>query len=96
MKTFNKIIFVIIVISLQACREELRGNVEKSNDGETYLVFENGCDSVFVNGKFWTHAKGVKGQVQSGNCEIDCNNDGIDLSINIGEGTIFFFDYWGP
>lgn len=98
MKVVYNILIFFIAISLQSCREELRGEVKKSQDGNTYLVFENtaGCDSVYVNDILWAYKNGEKGKISAGICNIDCGLDGAGLSIEIEEGITFHFDYWGP
>lgn len=96
MKLVFKSMVLLLTISLVSCRPELRGEVQKSTDGKTYLVFELGCDSLIVNGENWPHNIDEKGEVSAGTCKIQCGNSDSGLSINIEEGTTFYFDYWGP
>lgn len=81
---------------LTACDDGyLRGYVEPSPDGKTYLVFEDdhgGC-AMQVNGKPWPHRRGEKGAVSPGMQLVKC---GGELSFQIPEGVVFHFDYWGP
>ena len=95
-KIFSSTAVFLIAFCFQSCREELRGEVEKSPNGNTYLVFELGCDSLHVNGDIWPHNESVKGEVPAGICKIQCGKSDTGLSINIQEGTTFYFDYWGP
>lgn len=91
--------FTIIVISLlSSCfNKELRGRIKKSLDKETYLVIEddNGgeCGPILVDGKVWPYKIGEKGKIKPGEHTLQC---GGELRISIKEGTIFYFDYWGP
>ncbi len=76
---------------------ELRGRYKASEDGKTYLVIEdnNGgkCGPLIVDGNKWAHGLNQKGEVQPGNHSIEC---GAANGIFVKEGTIYYFDYWGP
>ena len=91
------IIFVLILSFFSCVEGNLRGREEISKDGLTYLVIEddNGgeCGPLLVDGKEWTHGIGTKAQIEPGLHTIEC---GVELEFEIKEGTIFYFDYWGP
>lgn len=76
---------------------ELRGRYKTSVDGKTYLVIEddNGgkCGPLYVNENIWPHALNSKGEVEPGQHSIEC---GAGIRVYIKEGTIYYFDYWGP
>ena len=75
----------------------LRGYLEKSSDGETYLVIEddNGgaCGPILVDSKEWPHAIGEPGLIGAGIHRIEC---GGEMEFSIESGAVFHFDYWGP
>ena len=76
---------------------ELRGRYKPSTDGKTYLVIEdnNGgkCGPLYVDQKIWPHSLNNAGEIKPGDHIIEC---GVDNGIYIKEGTIYYFDYWGP
>ena len=55
MKTRYTSLVLHITLQLISCSSELRGEVEKSSDGNKYLIFKNGCDSIYVNDSLWPH-----------------------------------------
>ncbi len=75
----------------------LRGRVEKSTDGKTYLavVDDNGghCGPLTVDGKIWPYKINEVGPITPGGHVIDC---GGSISFTVPAGVIFKFDYWGP
>lgn len=93
----------IATLGLSACDDGLlRGSVEASKDGGTYLVIadDNGgsCDAIKVDGKVWPLALERAGSISPGTHVIECSvgNSAAGLSIVIPEGMVFTFDYWGP
>jgi hypothetical protein len=83
---------------LAACEKgHLRGSVEESPDGNTYLAIANdsdgACRPIFVDGVEWPHALNVKAEIEPGTHSIGC---GLELEFEIPEGVVFYFDYWGP
>jgi hypothetical protein len=88
---------LVLALLLSACSDgHLRGFVEPSTDGGTYLVFEDdhgGCP-IQVNGEPWPHERGEVGAVDPGTQVVECG--GGTLSFIIPEGVVFHFDYWGP
>ena len=89
---------LLLILTLVSCGDGiLRGWEEKSDDGLTYLVIQdnNGgeCGILFVDGKEWKYGIDVKGRVEPGLHTIEC---GGAIEFEIKEGTIFYFDYWGP
>ncbi len=88
-----------MILGIVTCSGDayLRGKVEPSNDGLTYLMIAddgNGtCKSVLLDGKVWPYKTGEVGKVSPGIHKIDCN--GI-IEFDIPEGVVFKFDYWGP
>ena len=91
-------LFFLVLFCVIGCdNRHLRGKIEESTDGFTYLVIldNNGgvCGPIFVNGKNWKHEIGQKGKIEAGEVQIEC---GGKLSIYVEEGTVFYFDYWGP
>lgn len=77
--------------------EHLRGSVTPSEDGKTYLVVadDNGgqCGRILVDGKVWEYNINEAGPISSGWHTIEC---GTKVDVEIPEGVIFRFDYWGP
>jgi hypothetical protein len=85
-----------VAFGFMACDDgHLRGSVEPSNDGETYLVIAEGnnCDQILIDGIQWPHAIGESGALVPGDHVIDCNGE---IAFAIPAGTTFTFDYWGP
>ena len=78
---------------------ELRGTSTPSQDGKTYLVVvdDNGgkCGSLFVDGQEWKFAINEPGAITPGIHTIRCGPSG-DTQFEVGAGTTFHFDYWGP
>lgn len=94
----KKYFYVLLLLGLGGCKDsELRGYVEKSKDGKTYMVIEddNGghCGPMSLNGNEWPHEIGMPGQVEPGEHTLEC---GTAISFLVKEGTIFHVDYWGP
>jgi hypothetical protein len=93
----------IATLSLAACDDGLlRGSIEPSKDGGTYLVIADdnggGCDAIKVDGKVWPLALERAGSISPGLHVIECSvgDAAAGLSIVIPEGMVFTFDYWGP
>ncbi len=91
---------VICALLALACpARQLRGEVERSPDGQTYLTIadDNGgaCGPLEVDGQPWRHAVGERGRIAPGVHRIGCG-DGPTLEIEVARGTVFTFDYWGP
>jgi len=89
---------VVFMISAAACDDGyLRGHVETTSDGKTYLAIEddNGgkCDPILVDSKIWPYKIGEAGLINPGPHKIEC---GGWLTFEIPQGVIFHFDYWGP
>ena len=101
-KNYMKIVLPLFLLTMIFCfsgcfSKELRGNIKRSKDKLTYLVFdyrgENQCEEIIVDGKIWPYKIGEKGSISSGEHTITC---GGALTIIIKEGTTFHFNYWGP
>ncbi len=91
--------FCLAVMAAAACRD-LRGWTERSADGKTYLVVDEGCrpaDALMIDGQRWPHAEHQAGAIAPGVHKIRCgtNADG-DIGFAVSRGTTFHFDYWGP
>ena len=75
----------------------LRGSVEPSSDGKTYLsvVDDNGsgCGPIKIDGKIWGHPIGQPGIISPGTHVIEC---GGEIEFDVPAGVVFKFDYWGP
>lgn len=97
MRTTWKIIFSLAVSALASCHVDshLRGSVQPSSDGKTYLLVAEGnnCDSIKVDGKSWDYPIGVAGEINPGVHIINCNGE---IEFRIPEKVVFKFDYWGP
>jgi len=98
MKLTIRIISTIAIITLlSGCfNKELRGWIRKSGDNTTYLIIEEDCgagNKIFIDGKEWPFKIGQMGKISPGKHTLIC---GGELSIEIKEGTVFHFDYWGP
>jgi hypothetical protein len=78
----------------------LRGSVSPSSDKSTYLVVADnnggGCGQIFVDGKAWPHAIGVRGPIRPGEHGISCGDPASDIKFSVPAGVVFTFDYWGP
>lgn len=90
---------LIVAGLLVACSNELRGKVEKSSDGKTYLaIVDNnggGCGAIYVDGKVWPHPIGKAAPIEPGSHTIACPKD-AKIEFNIQSGVVFKFSYWGP
>jgi hypothetical protein len=92
-----------VVLSLAACEpNSLRGSIEPSEDGGTYLVIaaDNGgiCDAIKVDGKVWPLALERAGPVSPGPHVVECSaeNAAAGIPIVIPEGMVFTFEDWYP
>ena len=91
-------ILMVIALIVSGCSGDryLRGSVEDSEDGRTYLMIvdDNGgfCE-IYIDDKPWPHEIGEAGVIEPGQHKISC---GGDLWFEIPEGKVFKFDYWGP
>ena len=89
----------IVALTLFGCsgNTQLRGIVEKSTDGHTYLVVadDNGgqCGALLLDGTPWKHGLNVRGRVAPGIHRLEC---GTSLEFRIDSGIVFTFNYWGP
>jgi hypothetical protein len=95
---FKCLSLTLLFLVLTSCEQgSLRGNVEPSKNGKTYLVIkdDNGgaCGPITLDGKVWPHSIGVAGEVAPGPHMISC---GGSIEFIIEQSTIFYFDYWGP
>lgn len=92
-----RLVFLSSILGISSCsNKNLRGEVTKSNDGGTYLVFVEDCgpgNTIYIDDQLWGKELGQKGGIMPGIHKIKC---GGELSIEILEGDIFYFDYWGP
>ena len=94
----NKIRYLFLIsllISSCSYHRELRGKVYKSKNKSTYLVILDDCNQnkIYVDGKLWTIKTNELGEISPGLLKISgCG----EVTIEIKEGTIFKFDYWGP
>ena len=94
----NKIRYLFLICLLIAScsyHRELRGKVYKSKNKSTYLVILDDCNQnkIYVDGKIWTIKTNELGEISPGLHKITgCG----EVTIEIKEGTIFKFDYWGP
>ncbi len=94
----RKIYSIFLAFLLMACFDGLlRGREVKSKDQKTYLVIEDdnggGCGPIYIDGAIWKHEINEKGEITPGLHNITC---GGTIEFRIKEGTIFYFDYWGP
>jgi hypothetical protein len=74
----------------------LRGSVEPSPDGKTYLSFDDdngGRCSLLVDKQKWPYPLHTAGVVGAGKHLVDC---GGEIEISISPATTFHFAYWGP
>jgi len=92
------ILLLLAMLSCVACvNRHLRGTIEPSQDGHTYLAVVNNnggnCGSIKVDGKVWPHPIGKPGPIEPGTHTIEC---GGEIGFEIRPGVVFKFDYWGP
>jgi hypothetical protein len=84
-------------LAVSCSKRELRGRIQKSNNGGSYLVINNDnggkCGEVLLDGRKWPYPLHAFGQVPSGVHTLEC---GTKVEFEIKPGTIFQFDYWGP
>jgi hypothetical protein len=92
-----------LALILTACDPgSLRGSIEASEDGGTYLVIADdnggGCDAIKVDGKVWPLALERAGPISPGPHVVECSaqDAAAGTPIVIPEGMVFTFDYWGP
>ena len=92
-------LLVLLLLSVIGCevQRELRGSVQPSKDGKTYLSIDddNGghCGPLLVDGKRWSFPIGEAAEIAPGDHTISC---GSSLEISIQKGTVFRMNYWGP
>lgn len=97
------LIFVWLCMSAACEKRSLRGRVEASPDGKTYLSIDDdnggGCP-IFVDGKRWSQRLGQAVAIAAGPHTVTfaCGSlkQGSPYPIEVRRGTIFHFDYWGP
>ena len=94
----KQLAIALLALALSACDDgHLRGSVEQSPDGETYLAVmdDNGgqCGPIKVDGAIWPHKIGESGRIAPGAHRIEC---GTSVSFEIPQGVVFRFNYWGP
>ena len=85
-----------LALSCVTCEDgHIRGSVEPSPDGGTYLTVAagNNCEEIRIDGVKWPHAIGKSGAIRAGTHVIDCNGE---IGFIIPAGKSFTFDYWGP
>ena len=92
------LLFSILVASFCSCGDGiLRGEEVTSLDGQTYLVVKDdnggGCGPILIDGVEWNFKINEPGKINPGVHTIEC---GGKIEFEIKEGTIFYFDYWGP
>lgn len=94
--------WALLSIAMTTCligcsNHTLRGSMESSSDGRTYLVVDDGnggkCGPIKFDGQVWPHKLGEKGLVTPGKHKIEC---GGWVVFDIPARVIFRFDYWGP
>ena len=95
LKLYLIVMFSVLIVS---CSDGyLRGYIEPSKDGKTYLVVvdDNGghCGPLKVDGKVWKHKINEAGVVAAGEHTIEC---GGKIEFVIPKNVIFYFNYWGP
>jgi hypothetical protein len=102
-KTAALCVAPVFALALTACDPgSLRGSIEASEDGGTYLVIADdnggGCDAIKVDGKVWPLALERAGSISPGPHVVECSaeNAAAGVPIVIPEGMVFTFDYWGP
>ena len=83
------------------CDGDLRGSSAPSTDGASYLVVDddNGgrCGPILVDGRRWPHRIGERGRITAGQHRIACCvASDQDMVVEIAEGRVYTFDYWGP
>ena len=93
-----RVLGIVFFTALIGCGDShLRGSVEPSKDGKTYLIVADdsggGCGPIRLNGEVWPHAIGVPGEISPGTQTIEC---GTSLQFDAPGGVVFTFDYWGP
>lgn len=92
------------VLALVACdTRSLRGRVETSRDGKTYLSIDDdngGACPIYVDGARWRHRIGQVAPITAGAHTVTfaCGSvqHGAQYGIDVRRGTILHFDYWGP
>lgn len=94
---FKATIFICFLLLLSCSSDYLRGYVEPSKDGKTYLVVadNNGgyCGPLKVDGKKWIYKINQAGEISPGVHTIEC---GGKIEFEIPEKVTFYFNYWGP
>lgn len=94
----TSVLGMFLLAALVGCGDShLRGSVEPSRDGKTYLIVADdnggGCGPILLNGKPWPHDIGVAGEIAPGIQTIEC---GGSMQFDVPQGVVFTFDYWGP
>ncbi|CAA7616586.1 conserved exported hypothetical protein [Magnetospirillum sp. UT-4] len=88
----------LLIALVVACDDGyLRGAVEASPDGRTYLAIHDdnggGCGPIKVDGEVWPFPMRTPRAIEPGRHTIEC---GIAIEFDIPKGKLFKFDYWGP
>jgi hypothetical protein len=98
-RTWAALVAAGLLVACGANDPPLRGKVDKSPDGKTYLkVIDNnggGCGAIYVDGRAWSHAIGEAGSIEPGAHTIACPKD-AKIGFTIPPGVVFNFNYWGP
>jgi hypothetical protein len=89
---------LLLALTVAVCDDgHLRGSLAPSRDGETYLAVmdDNGgrCGPIKVDGAVWPFKIGEASRIIPGVHRIEC---GTEISLEIPNGVLFQFDYWGP
>lgn len=91
------LLVLLLCLACNHSHSQLRGSFAQSQDGKTYLAImdDNGghCGPINVDGRAWPYPIGRPGQIEPGHHTIAC---GGDVQIDIPQGVLFKFDYWGP
>ena len=97
-RTITRLALCSLIAAFAGCDDgHLRGAVEPSADGKTYLavIDDNGgyCGPIKVDGVEWKHPIGVKAEIEPGWHTIEC---GAEIRFEVPPGVVYSFDYWGP
>lgn len=92
---------IAMPVLCSGCDDDLRGSSAPSTDGASYFVVADdnggGCGPILVDGRRWPHAIGERGRIAAGRHRIACGTtSGGDMAVDVPEGVVYTFDYWGP
>lgn len=90
-------LFCASMIGCSKKERDLRGHYERSADGRSYFVLDEGKSCpLILDGKPWTGKVGEPEPLAVGVHSIECRGTTPATGFEIRSGRVFHFEYWGP